>query len=102
METKTLKIKNDSIKVATEWEHNMIVKCFVKESKGRFFAVDFLKKNGELRHMICRTGVTKHLRGGNKTTPDTAITVFDVEKKQYRCFYPASVVSFKCGDYVYE
>lgn len=80
----------------------MNIKDAVSKTNGKFFAVDFLKKNGELRHMVCRTGVTKHLRGGNKTTGDKLVTVFDVQKKEYRCFYPESVVSFKCGDYVYN
>jgi len=80
----------------------MDIREAVKATNGKFFAVDFVKKNGELRHMVCRTKVTKHLRGGNKTTPDTAITVFDVGVKEYRCFYPETVKKFKCGDLVLE
>lgn len=69
----------------------------VKNSNGRFFAVDFIKKDGSERHMIARVGVVKHLRGGKKTTPDNLITVFDVQKKEYRCFDPNRVTHFKCG-----
>jgi hypothetical protein len=69
----------------------------VKNTHGKFFAVDFVKKDGSERHMICRTGVSKHLRGGNKTTGPNLITVFDVQKKQYRCFEPERVFGFKCG-----
>lgn len=80
----------------------MNVKDLVKHTNGRFFSVDFVKKDGTLRHMVCRTNVTKHLRGGTKTTPNTVITVFDVQKKQYRCFYPETVKKLKCGNLSYE
>lgn len=52
-----------------------------------FFSVDFIKKNGELRHMNCRKGVTKYLTGaGRKYNPADydLITVYDIVKKNYR------------------
>lgn len=79
----------------------MNIQDVVAKTKGKFFAVNFVKKDNTIRHMVCRTGVTKHLRGGNKTTGDKLITVYDVQAKGYRCFYPESVISLKCGDYVY-
>lgn len=69
----------------------------VNETNGKFFSVDFIKKDGSIRKMVCRKGVKKYLKGGDKKTPNTVITVFDVNKKEYRCFYPENVINFKCG-----
>ena len=33
----------------------------------KFFSVEFYKKDGTLRKMQCRLGVTKHLKGGTKS-----------------------------------
>lgn len=54
--------------------------------KNKVFSVTFIKKNGEVRHMNCRFGVTKYLRGGESTTAHipSIVTVFDMQKKQYR------------------
>ena len=36
----------------------------VAASNGRFVSVTFIKKDGTERSMLCRLGVTKHLKGG--------------------------------------
>lgn len=59
----------------------------IKESKGKFFTVDFITKSGEIRKMNCRLGVKKHLTGqGLKFDPNELgyQVVFDAVKKQYR------------------
>lgn len=51
------------------------------------FNVEFIKKNGELRSMNCRLGVTSHLKGGEKAyepADHDLICVFDMQKKAYR------------------
>ena len=57
-------------------------------SDGAIFSVEFIKRsNGELRKMVCRLGVTKHLRGGEKAydaKQHNLLTVFDMEKEGYR------------------
>ncbi len=57
-------------------------------SNGAIFSVEFIKRsNGELRKMICRLGVKKHLRGGDKaydSEQHKLLTVFDMEKEGYR------------------
>lgn len=57
-------------------------------SDGAIFSVEFVKRsNGELRKMVCRMGVKKHLRGGDKAydpTKHNLLTVFDMENKGYR------------------
>lgn len=61
---------------------------FVEARKGRFFAVQFEKRTtGELRKMLCRTGVKAHLRGGPQAYDPAAkglLCVWDVTKKAYR------------------
>jgi len=57
-------------------------------SNGAIFSVEFIKRsNGELRKMVCRLGVKKHLRGGDKaydSKQHNLLTVFDMEKEGYR------------------
>lgn len=57
-------------------------------SDGTIFLVEFIKRsNGELRKMVCRLGVKKHLRGGSKaydSKQHNLLTVFDMEKEGYR------------------
>lgn len=57
-------------------------------SDGTIFSVEFIKRsNGELRKMVCRLGVKKHLRGGDKAydaKQHNLLTVFDMEKEGYR------------------
>lgn len=55
---------------------------------GKIFTVKFIKRTtGELRTMNCRTGVKKHLKGGEKKFKDSnknLLTVYDLQKKGYR------------------
>ena len=64
----------------------------------KFFTVTFTKKNGELRTMNCRLGVTKHLKGGTKSYDDSKynyVTVYDLSKKAYRTVNLDAVKSVK-------
>lgn len=59
----------------------------IQKANGKFFSVTFEKKDGTLRKMVCRTGVKKHLKGGElKHNPAELghLVVFDVQKKEYR------------------
>ena len=57
----------------------------ILQSAGRFVTVVFEKKNGELRTLTGRLGVTKHLKGGTSTlNADQYITLYDMVKKGYR------------------
>ncbi len=54
---------------------------------GRVFRVTFIKRNGEKRDMVCRTGVEQHLRGGTlpyNPREHGLYTVFDMHKRDYR------------------
>jgi hypothetical protein len=57
-------------------------------SRGRFLTIEFTKRTtGESRQMTCRTGVTKHLKGGKKAYDATAhglAVVWETKSKEYR------------------
>jgi hypothetical protein len=57
----------------------------ILNSNGKIMTVKFIKKDGSLRVMNCRLGVTKHLKGGTSTlNPDKFITVYDLKSEGYR------------------
>lgn len=76
------------------------VRAFLdKVPDSRIFTVDFVKEDGEVRHMACRRGVTKHLKGGKSTiaaNPDL-VGVYEMNNS-YRCFDVNRVISLKSGD----
>jgi hypothetical protein len=62
-------------------------KNLITNSNGAFFSVDFVKKDGTKRTMVCRLGVTKHLTGGElKFDPSECglMVVFDTTAQDYR------------------
>jgi hypothetical protein len=55
-------------------------------TNGKFFTVTFKKKDGAVRTMNCRTGVTKALKGGKSTIDhDKYLLVYEMASKEYRC-----------------
>jgi len=56
--------------------------------RGHIFSVLFVKRTtGELREMVCRQGVKKHLAGGEAAynfNEKGLLPVFDMQKKGYR------------------
>jgi hypothetical protein len=74
----------------------------VAASNGRFVSVTFQKADGTLRVMLCRLGVTKHLKGGeSKLNADQYLTVFDVQKEAYRAINRDTIVSVKLAGTTY-
>lgn len=75
----------------------------IAKTNSCLFTVVFKKANGELRTMYAKTGVKRFLsknpnkRKYSKTKSNQNITVFDVEKKQYRSFNPENVIEFRCN-----
>lgn len=69
--------------------------------KGRIATITFVKKDGTVREMNCRLGVTKHLKGGTNTCAgkENILTVFDCQKESYRNINLETVLSIKgCGE----
>lgn len=58
----------------------------ISAANGQFFRVVFIKADGSERTMTCRTGVTKHLKGGENTSKDYSHlkTVFEMSKDGYK------------------
>ena len=74
----------------------------VAASNGRFVSVTFVKKDGTERTMLCRLGVTKHLKGGeSKLNADKYLTVFDVQKEAYRAINKDTILSVKLAGTIY-
>jgi len=79
-------------------KRNRAIAFLEAETEGRIFSVYFQKMDGTMRNMVCRRGVTRHLRGGElpyDARSRLLLTVFDVSKHEYRNVNLASVVSFK-------
>lgn len=54
---------------------------------GKIFSVEFEKKDGTIREMVCRKDVRKHLKGGpTMYNPSVNMGVFDMQIQQYRSF----------------
>lgn len=67
---------------------------YVEASGGKFVTVTFVKKDGTLRKLTGRMGVTKHLKGGQSTlNPEKHITVYDVQSKGYRAINKDTIQS---------
>lgn len=70
----------------------MTVKEKIQSLGGRFFSVEFIKRDGTTRIMLCKVGVTKYLKGGKRTVGNDVQVVFDIHNMQYRSFRYDSVV----------
>lgn len=76
---------------------------FILNSNGKFLTVEFIKKDGSLRKMNCRLGVTKYLKGGKSTLdPNKFITVFDVQSQGYRAINKETIQRVSCDGLVIE
>lgn len=69
---------------------------------GRFFTVVFRKKDGSIRRMNCRTGVTRHLKGadvpaGHVSRRDDMLVVYDVKSNGYRTINRDSIIAIRYG-----
>ena len=79
----------------------------LEQNKGSIFSVVFLKKDGSIRHMTCRFGVKKHLKGGKlKFNPleRSLLVVFDMQKESYRMINLETIsnINMKGVDYYVE
>ena len=64
------------------------------KAEDTFFSVHFIKKNGDLRKMVARLGVSKGVTGKGLAFDPTAkglLTVFDVQKQAFRMIRIATI-----------
>lgn len=76
----------------------------IRATNGKFFSVDFIKSNGELRHMTARLGVKKHLKGGESTIKhkENLIGCFDSVNNGYRCINANTLQQVKIAGVEYQ
>lgn len=81
------------------------VNQFKETVSDKFFTVEFIKKDGTIRQMNARLGVTKHLQGGElKYSPNDLgyVTVYDVKTKGYRTINLNTLTSLKVNGITYN
>lgn len=77
------------------------LKSFV--SNGKIFSVTFIKKNGEERTMLARTGVTKHLKGGKRTNHNIdQLVVWSMQDNGYRTINLDTIIKLKANGTEYQ
>ena len=72
---------------------------------GKIFSATFVKKDGTIRVMNCRRGVSKHVTGtGLKFNPQDKqlLGVFDMHKDQHRFINLQTLQSIQAGGQRYE
>lgn len=77
----------------------------IRSTKGKIFTVSFVKKDGTLRKMNCRLGVTKHLKGGELAFDPKEydlIPVFDLQKNAYRMINVETLVEVSVNGESFE
>lgn len=84
---------------------NDMVRQMISNIGGRLFSVKFIKKDNTLREMVCRTGVTKHLQGGELAYDPVEkglLPVFDMQKQDYRMINLNTIVEIKVDGETYK
>lgn len=81
--------------------NNASVKAILNSANGKFMTVTFRKKDGSMRTINGRAGVTKHLRGGVKTVDENKyFTIFETNNG-YRNVNYDTVTEVKTGGMVF-
>jgi hypothetical protein len=82
-------------------EKVQMMRRLIADTKGRFFSVHFIKKDGSLRKMVARIGVHKYVKGTGQKLSEAVpvIRVFDIQKDSWRSVPLNRVLNFKCGAY---
>jgi len=81
-----------------------VAKKLIFDTKGKFFTVAFIKKDGTERTMNARLNVRKYLKGGElKYNPSEMgyVPVYDMAAKGYRMVNTNTIKSLKIGKKVY-
>ena len=83
-----------------------MLRSLIKSTNSMIFSIHFVKKNGELREMVAKDGVEKHLvhpKGSGSNRQEhcpNLITLFDVQAGHYKSVNLDTVTSIKCGNKV--
>lgn len=77
-----------------------VLESVIKQVGSKYFVVEFVKKNGEIRKMVCQLGVKKFLKSNAPSSTahiSKYLTVYDVANKAYRNINLETIKYFKCG-----
>lgn len=80
-------------------------RSLLKSTRGKIASCLFIKKNGEERKMIFRTGVKKGVKGvGMSYNPAeyNLLTVFDMQKGEFRHINLNTLKEFKINGILYK
>ena len=83
----------------------MTLNEIVEKAGNNIFSAKFVKKNGEVRDMVCRLNVKKHLKGGELKYDAKArnlLPVFDMQKEGYRMINISTLIQLKINGEVYK
>jgi hypothetical protein len=71
------------------------IRKIISTAGNHIFSIKFVKKDGSVRDLVCRMGVTSKLKGGESTTAHkpNLMTVWDVANSGYRCINLDTVIS---------
>jgi hypothetical protein len=92
----------------TTMSNREVINLLIGSTKGKFFSISFIKKNGKARNMTARTGVKKGLTGKGSSYGDEAksqyITLYDVVNRGYRAVNRDTIKTLRvCGhSYIVE
>ena len=58
----------------------------IRQTHGKIFSCEFIKKDGSVRKMVARLGVAKNIKGGKNgaSNKNSLVTVYDMVAKAYR------------------
>lgn len=77
----------------------------ILKEKNKIFRCIFIKKDGTVRKMVCRLGVKKGLKGTGKpisSIKNSYMTVFDMQKDDYRVINLATLINIQIGGIGYN
>jgi hypothetical protein len=79
----------------------------LKEQKGRFFSISFIKKNGKVRNLTGRLGVKSHRKTNSRKSSASRfdnpyILVFDVQKQGYRMVNMNTAIEIKADKQTFK
>lgn len=74
---------------------------FLTQSKGKFVSVTFKKKDGTIRKLNGRLGVTKYLHGGKCTLNDNYVILWDAKHCGYRAVNKDTILTVRSQGYTF-
>lgn len=74
----------------------------IAATKGRFFSITFIKKDGSIRTINAKDRYNSHVKGIGSAATDALKSsgykfLFDRNKKRFFSYKPEKVLSIKCG-----